>query len=310
MKQTIITAAALAMLALGTASCGKGDGADAAADTTLNTAQSDSLCEAYGTMAGGYIASELKTYAESSGDGYDNAEFMKGIQAVVGQERSEAYLAGIGTGLRVASDIKMMKELGVKVDRDLLIRAIRRQILADSVNMNAVDVAAGYYQTVMQQQQQKAVERQNARRMEAPEAVQNQKTAEAFIARLKKENPEFKETAEGLGYIITNPGDANHPSTASTVKVDYTGSLLDGKVFDKGEGATFPLAGVVPGFRDAGKMLGVGGEGTFYLPGKLAYGVDGQPQAGIGPNEMLVFKIRLVEIAPESQNQAQVSLRK
>ena len=77
---------------------------------------------------------------------------------------------------------------------------------------------------------------------------------------------------------------------------------LDGKTFDENPSANFNLAGVVPGFREALMMLAPGGEGTFYIPGSLAYGINGMPPAGIGPDEMLVFKVKLLEVAkPEVQ---------
>ncbi|MDE5631753.1 MAG: FKBP-type peptidyl-prolyl cis-trans isomerase, partial [Muribaculaceae bacterium] len=37
----------------------------------------------------------------------------------------------------------------------------------------------------------------------------------------------------------------------------------------------------------------------IYIPGELAYGPNGQPAAGIGPNEMLVFDVEVLDIDPE-----------
>lgn len=45
-------------------------------------------------------------------------------------------------------------------------------------------------------------------------------------------------------------------------------------------------------------MLGKGGKATLYIPGKLAYGVDGAPRAGIGPNAMLIFDIEVLDVNP------------
>ena len=45
-------------------------------------------------------------------------------------------------------------------------------------------------------------------------------------------------------------------------------------------------------------QLAKGGKATLYIPGNLGYGVNGQPQAGIGPNEMLVFDVELIDINP------------
>lgn len=52
-------------------------------------------------------------------------------------------------------------------------------------------------------------------------------------------------------------GNGVRPTRASTVKIHYHGSLPDGTVFDStlgGDPVQFPLAGVIPGWRD-GKFL-------------------------------------------------------
>jgi FKBP-type peptidyl-prolyl cis-trans isomerase FkpA len=40
----------------------------------------------------------------------------------------------------------------------------------------------------------------------------------------------------------------------------------------------------------------VGSKYKFYIPGALAYGPQGSPQGGIGPNEVLVFEVELLGI--------------
>ena len=83
------------------------------------------------------------------------------------------------------------------------------------------------------------------------------------------------------------------------VQVNYIGRLTDGTVFDQspdGQPATFSPAGVIPGFSEGLKMLGVGGKAILYIPGNLAYGSQGVPQAGIGPDQMLVFEIEVAGV--------------
>jgi hypothetical protein len=49
--------------------------------------------------------------------------------------------------------------------------------------------------------------------------------------------------------------------------------------------------------------MSVGSKYKLYIPGKLAYGMQGQQQAGIGPNETLVFEVELLSIEKEMPKQ-------
>lgn len=105
-------------------------------------------------------------------------------------------------------------------------------------------------------------------------------------------------TASGLGVYVENPGGEAHPGMNTPVTVHYRGRLTNGQVFDssydRGEPATFMPAQVVPGFAEGLMMLGKGGKATLYIPGNLAYGSRGVPQAGIGPDENLIFDIEII----------------
>ena len=81
-------------------------------------------------------------------------------------------------------------------------------------------------------------------------AEENRAAGEAFLAEnAKKEG--IHVTESGLQYEVLKEGDGAKPTTENTVKVDYTGTTLDGKVFDssvqKGQPATFPVTGGIKG---------------------------------------------------------------
>lgn len=85
-----------------------------------------------------------------------------------------------------------------------------------------------------------------------------------------------------------------------TVKVQYVGAnYADGKVFDsswsRGQPASFPLSGVIAGFKDAIIGMKVGGRREVVIPPNLGYGPQGQPPT-IQPNETLVFVIDLLGV--------------
>ncbi len=106
-------------------------------------------------------------------------------------------------------------------------------------------------------------------------------------------------TASGLAYraIKEGPG-GDKPTAADTVEVHYAGWTTDGKMFDssykRGQTATFPLGGVIPGWTEGLQLMRVGDTYRFWIPGKLAYG-DTPTRPG-APAGMLVFDVELVSI--------------
>ena len=111
-----------------------------------------------------------------------------------------------------------------------------------------------------------------------------------------KADPELKKTKSGLVYKITEPGEGKQFTEADNVTVHYTGKHIDGITFDssvdRGEPATFPVTGVVPGFKEMLMMMRPGAKAHCIIPGNLGYGEQGNQV--IGPNEVLVFDIEAI----------------
>jgi len=122
----------------------------------------------------------------------------------------------------------------------------------------------------------------------------------AKIAALEAETGEkVTKTASGLGFIIRAEGSGPTPRSSDTVKVHYTGWLLDGKKFDssvdRGSPATFPLSRVIAGWTEGVGMMKVGEKRTLLIPPDLGYGRRGMPPV-IPGNADLVFDVELLEI--------------
>jgi FKBP-type peptidyl-prolyl cis-trans isomerase FklB len=83
------------------------------------------------------------------------------------------------------------------------------------------------------------------------------------------------------------------------VTVHYRGSLASGLEFDssfaRGEPVQFKVKDVIKGWQEALPLMRVGDHWQLFVPPELAYGERGQPPR-IGPNEALVFEIKLVDI--------------
>ncbi|CAB9522685.1 FKBP-type 22 kDa peptidyl-prolyl cis-trans isomerase [Seminavis robusta] len=95
------------------------------------------------------------------------------------------------------------------------------------------------------------------------------------------------------------PGSGQRPTQASTVKVHYHGTLADGTIFDSTLGedpVTFPLNGVVPGWREGVLKMHEGETAMIGIPPEQAYGDEGTPDGRIPGGSTLFFKIQLLEI--------------
>lgn len=132
----------------------------------------------------------------------------------------------------------------------------------------------------------------------AKQADEALKAGETFLAdNAKREG--IKVTDSGLQYEVLTEGTGDKPSAADRVTVHYTGTLINGEVFDssveRGQPVTFPLGNVIPGWTEGVQLMSPGAKYKFYIPAKLGYGERG---AGgkIGPNQTLIFEVELISI--------------
>jgi len=128
-------------------------------------------------------------------------------------------------------------------------------------------------------------------------ADKNKTEGEKFLDENKKKEG-VQTTADGLQYKIIKTGTGAKPKADDTVVVNYKGTLISGTEFDssykRGEPATFPVNGVIPGWTEALQLMPVGSKWELYIPANLAYGENAPPS--IGPNQVLIFEVELLDI--------------
>lgn len=135
-------------------------------------------------------------------------------------------------------------------------------------------------------------------------AKDNQVKGQAFLTENKKKKGVVT-LPSGLQYEIIKSTEGQKPVATDTVTVEYTGTLLDGKVFDStaqsGKSATFPLNQVIPGWTEGLQLMPAGSVFKFYIPSNLAYGAKSVGDV-IGPNATLIFEVHLISIEEPKKN--------
>lgn len=126
---------------------------------------------------------------------------------------------------------------------------------------------------------------------------------EAYLKE-KAQEKNIQSTESGILYEVVEMGDGPKPKATDKVRVNYEGKTTEGKIFDssyeRGQPAEFPLNRVIAGWTEILQEMPVGSTWITTLPPHLAYGEQGSPP-NIGPNEVLIFKIELIDILPEAE---------
>ncbi len=119
-----------------------------------------------------------------------------------------------------------------------------------------------------------------------------------------KNNIKPLKTASGIYYTISKEGTGEKVKTGETASVNYTGKLIDGKVFDSNEDSAFHhvesfnvevgTGHVIKGWDEGLQLLKKGSQATLYIPSGLAYGA--QEHNPIPANGILIFDIAITDI--------------
>lgn len=134
------------------------------------------------------------------------------------------------------------------------------------------------------------------------QSVEQERTAalqKALEKELNNRWPNAKTTPSGLRYVVLKEGDGKKsPKAGTAVTVHYTGTLLDGRIFDssvrRGEPAQFAVGQVIEGWNEALVTMSKGEKRTLIIPPELGYGKQGYPGV-IPPNSFLIFDVELLD---------------
>lgn len=103
----------------------------------------------------------------------------------------------------------------------------------------------------------------------------------------------------GLGVKIIAPGEGLTPQPADRIRVNYSGRLKDGTVFNAtapGKPVEFKLGEMIPGMTTGIAALKPGGRAELYIPPSLGYGSSRVGK--IPPVSGLIFEVELIAVSP------------
>ena len=217
----------------------------------------------------------------------EGSKEVRSLLPTKGEVDSTSYLLGVNFGLVITQngfgDLNMAQiEKGMKdalnaKEGQPMDSAFVKQFKIDPSDMNAV--INSYLQ-----------------KRTAYEGALNKEKGDKFRREFAVKNS-ADSTASGIVYLIQDSGsEVRATDDRDTVKVNYRGTLIDGKEFDKNDGIEFPLNRVIRGWTEGMKLIGEGGKITLVIPANLAYGERGPRE--IGANATLVFDVDLLEVHP------------
>ncbi len=197
--------------------------------------------------------------------------------------KTEKELESYAIGIQLA---RKYKELGLQLDPEMVKMAVQDINNGHDSQISEDELRNWSYYTTQKisSGQQKSAE-------------ENLKTSMSHLETYMQD-PDFKRTNEGLLVKVVKKGSGRQINANDVVLVNYTGRLMDGKVFDsslaRNRPAEFGLKNIIPGLRQAILNMQVGQKNEVVIPPNLAYGASGSNN--IPPNSALKFELEIVGV--------------
>lgn len=188
-------------------------------------------------------------------------------------------------GMQIGFNLSRQK---VDVNPDLIVAGMKDAMAGKpQLNPEQVKEVMATFEKDMEQKQKALAEK-------------NKAEGTKFLEENKKKEG-VKTTASGLQYKVLKEGSGPQAKKTDTVTVNYRGTLISGTEFDssykRGQPATFPVGGVIPGWTEALQLMKVGSKYQLFIPSNLAYG-ERAVSPEIGANSTLIFEVELLDAKP------------
>lgn len=298
----IILALGVAAIVAGATSCSSNK-TEAGTDAAVSQGFTDSLSNSLGYMNGAMLGGQIKQYMGKDSTKLNKESFLRGFKSALMADTADmSFMMGMQMGMQQIQQQSMMRQGGVPINRDLFYAEFAKAFKLDSVpqaDIQKLDAELNEFMqranNIMMESQRKRQEAAVAEQTKEGEA--NLKAGQEFVEKAKAADKSIQTTASGLSYKVDKQGTGANPADGDNVQVIYTGRTTDGNVFDSSNGKPTEMSmnNLIPGFVEALKLMNKGAKYTVYIPGNLAYGLNGNGH--FKPNEMLIFDIELVDFS-------------
>ena len=186
--------------------------------------------------------------------------------------------------------MRNLKRQGVDFNFDILMKGMRDAEAGGKLLMTDAEISTSLRMAQSDIKRKTGIDRRVAEQ-------DNKKNGEAFLAENKTKEGVVT-LSSGLQYKILKAGQGRKPTEADTVQCLLRGTRIDGTEFDSsyrnGKPMTFKVSQVIPGWKEALKLMSVGSKWQLFIPSQLAYAQRGSGK--IGPYETIIYELELVAI--------------
>ena len=289
--KTLKTLAIMATAALTFSACGNSSAPRADLKTDI-----DSMSYAIGLLQSQYVRQAIQ-----QGQVIDTTyidDFVNGINEGVNagdDKKKAAFIMGLQVGQQLST--QLVKGVNQQVFGDDSTKTISLKNLLAGFITGATGKTGLMTPEIANQVAQSKMEQIKSATMTKQYGA-NKVAGEKWLA-VNKKKPGVVTLPSGLQYKVIKEGKGAMPADTTTVKVQYEGRTIDGKVFESsyknGNGPVSMVpAQMIPGWTQALTRMPEGSIWEVYIPQQLAYK---ERQAGnIKPFSTLIFKIELVKV--------------
>ena len=113
----------------------------------------------------------------------------------------------------------------------------------------------------------------------------------------------------GMYYLLLKKGKGNPPEKGDLVKINYTGTFLNGNVFESTCYRKRPFeftygeqGQVIKGLENGINLMNEGSKAKFIIPSHLAFGASGSSTGIVPPYATVIYEIELLNLNPKIIN--------